>query len=258
MGRDLEGITLKSIGQPVRRKEDARLLTGKGKFTDDFSLEGQSYAVMVRSPHAHALLKGFDLEAALAMPGVLGIFTGADLEADGVNPIPHSPVPKTKYDMKLKGPGGTEIFIGPHVLLPTDKARHVGEAVAMVIAESVNEALDAAEVVEVDYETLDHVTETAKTFEPGQPLVWDEAENNTLVDTVFGDVAATDAAFAAAKHVVEKTLYVGRVTGVPLEPRAALAAYDAAEDSYTIYAGSGGAVRQKAEMSNVINIDPEK
>jgi len=128
----------------------------------------------------------------------------------------------------------------------------------MVIAESVNEALDAAEVVEVDYETLDHVTETAKTFEPGQPLVWDEAENNTLVDTVFGDVAATDAAFAAAKHVVEKTLHVGRVTGVPLEPRAALAAYDAAEDSYTIYAGSGGAVRQKAEMSNVINIDPEK
>ncbi len=257
-GRNLEGISLKSIGQPVRRKEDARLLTGKGKFTDDFSLEGQSYAVMVRSPHAHAVIKTIDSEAARAMPGVLGIFTGRDLEAEGLKPIPHNPVPKTKYDMKLKGPGGSEIFIGPHVLLPTDKARHVGEAVAMVIAETYNQAMDAAEIVEVDYETLPHVTESEKTFQPGQPAVWDEVENNTLVDTIFGNVSATDAAFAEAKHVVKKTFHVGRVTGVPLEPRAALAAYDTAEDSYILYAGSGGAVRQKAEMSNVVNIDPDK
>jgi len=254
----LEGISLKNIGQPVRRKEDARLLTGKGKFTDDFSLEGQGYAVMVRSPHAHALIKGFDLKTALAMPGVIGIFTGGDLAAEGINPIPHSPVPKTKYDMKLKGPGGGPIFIGPHLLLPIDKVRHVGEAVAMVIAETYNQAIDAAELVEVDYETLPHVTETAKAFEPGQPAVWDEVENNTFVDTIFGNVEATDAAFAKAKHVVKKAFHVGRVTGVPLEPRAALADYDATNDSYTIYAGSGGAVRQKAEMANVINVDPDK
>ena len=254
----MEGISLKAIGQPIRRKEDARLLTGKGRFTDDFSSEGQSYAVMVRSPHAHAKIKGIDSNAARAMPGVLGIYTGADLAAEGLKPIPHSPVPKTKYDMKLTGPGGNKIFIGPHFLLPTDKARHVGEAVAMVVAESVNEALDAAETLEVDYEPLDHVTETDKAFLPGQRAVWDEVENNTLVDTTFGDVNATDAAFAKAKHIVKKTFHVGRVTGVPLEPRSALGSYDASQDSYTLYAGSGGAVRQKGEIADVLNIDPSK
>jgi carbon-monoxide dehydrogenase large subunit len=254
----LEGIVLKSVGQPIRRKEDARLLTGKGHFTDDFSLEGQSYAVMVRSPHAHALIKSIDTESARAMPGVLGVFTGADLAAEDLKPIPHSPVPKTKYDMKLTGPKGSAVFIGPHYLLPTDKARHVGEAVAMVVAETVNEALDAAEAVEIDYEPLDHVTETDKAFLSGQPSVWDEVENNTLVDTLFGDAAATEAAFAKANHIVKKTFHVGRVTGVPLEPRSALGSYDASTDTYMVYAGSGGAVRQKGEMAEVLNIDPAK
>ena len=137
------------IGRPIPRKEDARLITGKGRFTDDFNRDGQAYAAMVRSPHPHARIVAIDAAQAKAMPGVLGVFTGADCLADGLGPIPHDPLPKTKYDMKLTGPGGA-VFIGPHMLLPADKARHVGEAVAMVVAETKAQALDAAEAVEVD------------------------------------------------------------------------------------------------------------
>src|SRR5579872_2912720 len=124
------------IGQPMPRNEDARLLTGNGQFSDDFIFPDQTYAAMVRSPHAHARIVRIGKSAALAMPGVLGIFTGADCAAGKLGAIQHDPLPKTKYDMKLHGPGGGEVFIGPHLLLPTDKARHVGEAVAMVVAET--------------------------------------------------------------------------------------------------------------------------
>src|SRR5690349_20832952 len=142
----------KAIGQPIRRKEDLRLLTGKGRFSDDFNLEGQAYAVMVRSPHPHARIRAIDAGEARAMPGVLAVLTGQDCFSDGLKPIPHDPVPKTKYDMKLTAPSGGQVFIGPHWLLATDKARHVGEAVAMVVAATEEQALDAAEAVQVDYE----------------------------------------------------------------------------------------------------------
>src|SRR6516225_12032644 len=142
--------SFRSIGQPVVRKEDERLTTGRGRFSDDFSVDGQAYAVMLRSPHAHARILGIDARRAKAMPRVLGVFTGADCLADGLAAIPHDPLPKTKYDMKLEAAGGGALFIGPHLLLPADKARHVGEAVAMVVAETVAQALDAAECVDVD------------------------------------------------------------------------------------------------------------
>src|ERR1700704_4104228 len=138
-----ERVWAGAIGQALPRKEDARLLTGAGRFSDDFNLEGQAYAVMVRSPHPHARIRGVEAARARAMPGVLGVFTGADCRIDGLGAIPHDPLPKTKYDMKLFAKDGGAIFIGPHVLLPADKARHVGEAVAMVVAESVAQALDA-------------------------------------------------------------------------------------------------------------------
>src|SRR6202012_3102221 len=118
------------------RAEDERLITGKGKFSDDFLLEGQTYAAMVRSPYPHARIVSIDASRAKGMPGVLGVFTGADCLADGLAPIPHDPVPKTKYDMKLHAPGGGAVFIGPHALLPADKAPHVGEAMAMVVWEN--------------------------------------------------------------------------------------------------------------------------
>ena len=245
------------IGKPVVRKEDERLTTGHGRFSDDFSVAGQAHAVMVRSPHPHARILGVDTARAKAMPGVLGVFTGADCLADGLGPIPHDPLPKTKYDMKLAGPRGGTIFIGPHLLLPADKARHVGEAVAIVVAETVAQALDAAEAVEVDYEVLPGVYHSEDAMRPGAPVVWDEVPDNIPVDTVFGDVDATDEAFAAADHVVTMDFHIDRVTGVPLEPRAALGEYDAQSGRYTLHAGSGGAVRQKRELASVLGIAPD-
>ncbi len=246
------------IGKPLPRKEDERLVTGKGRFTDDFNLDGQAHAVMVRSPHPHARIVAIDAAAAKAMPGVLGVFTGADCAADKIGPIPHDPVPKTKFDMKLTGPGGGAVFAGPHALLPTDKARHVGEAVAMVVAETKAQAMDAAEAVAVTYQELPFVLHTEDALRPGAPVLWDAVPNNMTVETFFGDAAATDRAFARAAHVVTKKFHIGRVTGVPLEPRAAVGDYDAATGKYTLYAGSGGAVRQKNELLQVFGLAPDK
>ena len=131
---DIDAVAaISAIGRPVRRKEDQRLLTGKGRFTDDFNIEGQAYAVMVRSPYPHARTLEIHMERARRMPGVLGVFSGRECLAHGLSPIPHSPVPSTRYDLRLTGPGGGTIFIGPQPLLPVDKVRHVGEAVAMVV-----------------------------------------------------------------------------------------------------------------------------
>jgi carbon-monoxide dehydrogenase large subunit len=250
------GLTGAEIGQPVRRKEDLRLLTGEGRFSDDFSLPGQTYAVMVRSPHAHARLRAIDTSRASEMPGVVGIFTGADCEAAGLGEIPHSPLPKTQFDLKLHGPGGSEVFIGRHTLLPTDKTRYAGEPVVMVVAETKAQAADAAELVEIDYEPLPAVVGTTASAAPGAPRVWDDLPDNILVETYFGDEAATEAAFAKAEHVYRRTFDIGRVTGVPMEPRAALGAWDAVAGKGTLYAGSGGAVRQKREMATVLGEDP--
>ncbi|HEY1981003.1 MAG TPA: xanthine dehydrogenase family protein molybdopterin-binding subunit, partial [Xanthobacteraceae bacterium] len=245
------------VGQPLRRNEDLRLITGQGRFTDDFNLPGQVWAVMVRSPHPHARIRGIDARDALAMPGVLGVYTGADCVRDGLKPIPHNPVPSTKYDMKLTGRGATKVFIGPHMLLPADKARHVGEAVAMVVAETRADAQSAAENVLVDYEELPWVADTATAALADAPRIWDDLPDNVLVDTQFGDLAAVDAAFARARHCVSMKVHIGRVTGVPLEPRAALGAFDAATGRYTLYAGSGGAVRQKHELAEILGDQPD-
>jgi aerobic carbon-monoxide dehydrogenase large subunit len=246
------------IGKPIVRKEDERLTTGHGRFSDDFAVHDQTCAVMVRSPHPHARILGIEAGRAKAMPGVLAVFTGMDCLADGLTAIPHDPLPKTKYDMKLSAASGGAVFIGPHLLLPADKARHVGEAVAMVVAETAAQALDAAEAVEVDYETLPGIYHSEDAMRPGAPAVWDEVPDNVPVDTLFGDREATDRAFASADHVVAMDLHVERVTGVPLEPRAALGQYDAASGRYTLHAGSGGAVRQKRELSAVLSIPPER
>jgi carbon-monoxide dehydrogenase large subunit len=245
------------IGKPMPRKEDERLVTGKGRFTDDFHIDGEAYAAMVRSPYPHARIVAIDTAAANAMPGVLGVFTGADCAADKLGPLPHDPVPKTKYDMKLTGPRGGAVFVGPHALLPADKARHVGEAVAMVVAETKAQAMDAAEAVAVTYEELPFVLHVEDAMRPGAPVLWNEVPDNVTVETLFGNAEATDAAFARAAHVVTKDFHIGRVTGVPLEPRAALGHYDAVTGRYTLYAGSGGAVRQKNELVQVLGIAAE-
>ncbi len=246
------------IGKPLPRKEDQRLVTGHGRFTDDFALEGQAFAAMVRSPYPHARIVAIATERAKAMSGVLGVFTGADCAADKIGPIPHDPVPKTKFDMKLHAPGGGAVFAGPHMLLPADKARHVGEAVVMVVAETKAQAMDVAEAVEVTYEELPFVLHSEDALRPGAPAIWDQVPDNMPVETFFGDPEATDRAFARAAHVVKKKFHIGRVTGVPMEPRSALGQYDAATDSYVLYAGSGGAVRQKNELIHVVGVPPER
>src|SRR5262245_14688145 len=243
------------IGAPVLRKEDARLLTGRGSFSDDLDLPGQACAAMVRSSHAHARIAGIDASAALAVPGVLAVLTGADYLADGLKPIPHRPFSASPPDVSLSNRDGSAIFIAPHYPLPADRARFVGEAVAMVVAESLQLARDAAELVRVDYEPLAAAVLAADAAADGAPLLWDERGANVTIDADLGDREATDAAFASAAHVVRLSTRVQRVTGVPMEPRAALGVYDPATKRYTLYAGSGGVVRQKRELAGMLGVD---
>jgi carbon-monoxide dehydrogenase large subunit len=243
------------IGAPVRRKEDARLLTGKGSYSDDLDLPGQVYAAMVRSPHAHARIARIDAAEALAMPGVLAVLTGADFLEDGLKPIPHRPFSASPPDVSLQNRDGSPVFIAPHYPLPADKARFVGEAVAMVVAGSLQLARDAAERVHVDYRPLSAVVRAADAAASAAPLLWEERDSNVTIDADLGDALATEAAFARAAHVVRLKTRIQRVTGVPLEPRAALGAYDAQAKRYTLYAGSGGVVRQKRELAAILGVE---
>ncbi len=236
------------IGKPVLRKEDERLVTGAGCYSDDFNLPGQAYACFVRSPHAHARIRRIDAAPALKLPGVIAVLTGADAIADGLRPIPHRPAPANPYEPQLRNRDGAPHFIAPHPPLPVDRVRLVGEAVAMVVASSAAAARDGAEAVVVDYEPLPVVTTAADATAISAPLVWDEAGSNVCVDSDCGDAAAADAAFARAAYVVRRETRVNRVTGVPMEPRAALAVYDAERDHYTLYAGSGGVQRIKHDL----------
>lgn len=252
-----EGPRGTHIGQPVRRKEDERLLTGRGCFSDDVNLPRQAYAVFIRSPHAHARIRAVDVRAARAMPGVLAVLTGRDLLADGLEPLPHVPWSMHPAEIRLVNRDGSSPFSAPHHALATDKARFVGEALAVAIADSVAQAKDAADAVEIDYELLPAVTDTILAAAAGAPTVWDEAASNVCVDAEAGDRAATQAAFARAAHVVRFSTRINRVTGVTMEPRAAVAEYDAAAARYTLYAGSGGAVRLKDDLATVLGVPSE-
>jgi carbon-monoxide dehydrogenase large subunit len=242
------------FGKPVRRTEDARLLAGKGRYSDDVNLPGQAYAYLVRSPHAHARIRRIDIADALAAPGVIAVLTGRDAAADGLQPIPHRPVPSNPHEVPLRSRDGSEFFIAPHPPLPADKARFVGEAVAMVIAETGAAARDGAERVVVDWEPLPAVTATAEAAGAGAPILWNETSSNLCVDSNAGDAAAADAAFLRAAYVVRLETWVQRVTGVPMEPRAALGAYDEASGRYTLYAGSGGVQRHKGDLAAILGV----
>jgi len=249
--------SLAAIGEPVVRKEDAELLTGQGRFSDDVNLPGQAYAVMVRSPHAHARIRGIDVAAAMAVPGAIAVLTGADAIEDGLKPIPHRPI-LGPPDIALGKRDASDKFLSSHRVLPTDKARFAGEAVAMVVADSLGAAKDAAERVAVDFEPLPAVSETINAIAPDAPLVWDEARSNVCVDAEVGDAAATARAFERATHIVRLQTWVQRVTGVPLEPRAAVGSHDRATGRTTLYAGSGGVVRQKHELASVLDVPADR
>ena len=242
------------IGEPVPRREDLRLITGKGCFSDDVNLPQQFFAAMVRSPHAHARIVGIDIQKALASPGVLAVLTGRDWLADRLKPLPHQPYSFHPAERPLKNKNGSPVFMPLHYPLTHDKARFVGEAIAMVVAESIAAAKDGAELVQVGYDILAAVTDTGAATEAEAPRVWDEASSNVCLDGDMGDAEATAAAFARARHIAKFETWVQRVTGVPMEPRAAVAEYDPATQRYTLHAGSGGAVRLKNDLAAMLDV----
>lgn len=209
----------------------------------------------MRSPHAHARILSIDVDAALALDGVITILTGADAQADGLKSLPHRPVLEHDADVKLTNTDGSKKFISPHLPLPADRARFVGEAVAIIVAETVAIAKDAAEAIDVVYEPLPAVTATVAAAEPDAPRIWDEARSNVALDARLGDLEATNAAFARAAHVVAIETWIQRLTGVPLEPRAAVGSYDPASGRYTLFAGSGNVVRQKRELAIILGVE---
>ncbi|HTH36193.1 MAG TPA: xanthine dehydrogenase family protein molybdopterin-binding subunit [Xanthobacteraceae bacterium] len=246
------------IGQPVRRREDFRLVRGAGRYTADENLPGQVYAVMVRSPHAHARIRAIRTDEAKAVPGVLAVLTGADCVADGLKPVPHKPWSPHPAETRLRNKGNAPPYEAAHWPLPADKAHFVGEALAMVVGENVHAAKDGAERVSIDYEVLPAVVESVAAARQDAPRVHDGAPSNVCFDAELGDAAATDAAFARAAHVARFETWVQRVTGVPMEPRAALAAFSAESGRYTVYAGNGGAVRLKTDLALILDVPPEK
>jgi carbon-monoxide dehydrogenase large subunit len=216
------------IGQPVRRYEDVRLLTGRGHYQDDNVLPRQTWCIFVRSPHAHALIRGIDTDAAKAAPGVVAVYTAADYVADGIA-MPKANMPRKKRD-------GSPMFAPQRPALIGDRVRYVGDPVAMVIAETLAQAKDAAELVLVDYETLPSVTDVAEAAKPGSPVVWDENGDNISHTFERGDKAATDAAFAKATHIIRRCHTITRVHAQFMEPRGSLGVFDKFEDRYTLYA----------------------
>ena len=218
-----------AIGQSVPRTEDPRLLKGRGRYVDDFTLPNQAFAAMVRSPHAHAEIKAIDTSAAMALPGVLAVLTGADYEADGLGGIV-GPSPFKRRD-------GSPMFRPPRPAVTRDRVRHVGQIVAVVVADSVNLAKDAAELVSVDYETLPVVVATDKATNADSPGIWADCPGNESFVYECGDRAATDAAITSAPHVFSHRFVINRVHASTMEPRGALADYDPGRDHYTIYAG---------------------
>ena len=250
-------IKMTGIGAALTRKEDLRLVTGRGCFSDDFRALGQLHAFFLRSPHAHARINSIDASAALSMPGVKTVLTGADQQADGLKPLPHHVWALHPADIAIENPDGTPVFTAPHFPIAVEKVRHVGEIVALIVASSVALAKDAAEAVVVDYEILPSVTNTWDTAAPDAPKLWDDAESNVCVHAEVGDRAATQAAFDSAAHVVKLDTWVQRVAGVPMEPRAALADYDPSTGRMTLSAGSGGSVRLKHDLAHMLGMKSE-
>ena len=218
-----------AVGQSVRRVEDPRLLQGLGRYSDDVSLPRQAYAAVVRSPHAHARVRALDVSGARAAPGVLAVFTGADLAADGLGNLP--------TDSGRKRRDGAPAFATPRPALARERVRHVGDPVALVVAETREQAADAAALVAVEYEPLPAVSATAEAARPGAPAVWEEAPDNIAFVWEAGDRAAVARAFERAAHVTTLDFVVTRVTAAPLEPRAAVGEYDRRTGRYALHTG---------------------
>ncbi len=243
------------IGAWIPRWEDHRLLTGQGRYTDDHNLDGQLHAAFVRSPHAHATFGNINVSAAQTMKGVIAIYSAADLEADGINVLPS--------DVAERGPlypnkDGTSMPSPPYYPLARERVRHVGDAVAVVIAETPEIAAEAAEKVQVKYKLLPAVTDTAAARDDNQPQLWPEAPKNTCFDWVAGNEAATDQALAEAAHVVTVEVIDNRVVICFMEPRGILADFDTETEKFTLYIGCQGVHVTRDRLSVTLGIDPDQ
>nr|HYU11076.1 xanthine dehydrogenase family protein molybdopterin-binding subunit [Stellaceae bacterium] len=219
-----------SIGTPVRRREDYRFLTGQGTYTDDINRPGQLYAYILRSPHANARLSRIDTSPAKSAPGVIAVFTGQDMAAEGIGGLPCGWLIHSKDGSPMKEP--------THPVLPVDRVRHVGDPVAAVIAESLAEARDAAEKIAVDYAVEPAVVDVVAALKPGAPQVWPEAPGNICYDWHLGDAAAVETAIGKAARIVKLDLVNNRLVPNAMEPRAAIGEFDRATGEHTLYTTS--------------------
>ena len=237
-----------AIGQSVSRFEDPRLLRGGGRYVGDIVLPGMTFGHVLRSPHAHARIRSIDASRAKAAPGVLAVLTGADWQASGWGDLP---VPGG-----LKRRDGTS-FRPPYPALVKDRVRFAGDYVAFVVAETLLQAHDAAELITVDYEPLPAVVSTGEATAGGAARVWDQCPDNIGFVQLFGDKAATDAAFAKADHIIKHHFVINRVTAASMEPRGSVGDYNAINDHYTIYTTLQRAHPNRAELAKVVLKVPE-
>src|SRR5438132_1631166 len=238
-----------AIGQSVSRFEDPRLLRGGGRYVGDIVLPGMVFGYVLRSPHAHARIRSIDASKAKTSPGVLAVLTGADWQASGWGDLP---VPGG-----LKRRDGSA-FRPPYPALVKDRVRFTGDYVAFVVAESLIQAQDAAELIAVDYEPLPAVASTAEATAEGAPRVWDQCPDNIGFVQLFGDKAATEAAFANAAHIVKHRFVIHRVTAASMEPRGSIGDYNAAEDRYTIYTTLQRAHPFRTELAPILKVPESK
>ena len=248
---DILGTEKFAVGQPVPRKEDPTLLRGEGRYSDDISLVGQAFAVMVRSRVAHGRIGSIDTEAARGMPGVLGVFTGADLVAAGLARMPIGGV-------VFKNRDGSSMHQPPQHPLTTDKVRYVGDPVAFVVAETQKQAKDAAEAVFPDIETLPAVTDARAAAAAGAPPVHDAVPDNRMLDFHWGDTAAVEAAFAKAAHVTSLRMRNNRIVVSPMEPRSAIGEYDPSAERWTLRLGCQGVFGMRNLLKSVLGVPVEK
>ena len=242
------------IGAPVPRVEDRRLLTGAGQYSDDISRPDQVCAIMVRSEVAHALLHRVTAGIARSMPGVLAVLTGQDWLDEELNPMPAWGNPK---DVELKNYDGRDIFYTPLYPVAVDRVRRVGEIIAMVVAETEAQARDAAEQVSLECTALPALADAAAALDDAAPKLWLEVPGNLSVDDEKGDETACDKAFALAAHIVRLETNNQRVTGVPMEPRAAIGEFDAASGHFRLEAGGQGVIRFQNELASTFGVDKD-
>src|SRR3979490_990844 len=243
-GRDTMGV--EGIGASVVRKEDRRFTTGKGRYVDDIKLQGMTHAHFVRSPHAHAKVKSIDSSAAMKMPGVVGVLTGQQIVDDKVGNL--------ICGWAITSKDGTPMKMGAWPAMAPETVRFVGQAVAVVIAETKNQARDAAEAVVVDYEVLPAAADIRAAIKPGAPQLHPEAPGNVIYDWALGDEAAVNEAFSKAANVVSLELTNNRLVPNAMEPRSALADYNEAEEHFTLYTTSQNPHVARLVLSGFYNI----